>query len=268
MKQIFPLSHKDAHKLAHTAIEAGQIILHVKRQGIETHYKNDQSPVTLADQLAEKKILETLSHICPSIPIVAEEQKAAGYQTDTSVSDYCFYVDALDGTKEFIKGGSDYTVNIGLIYQNQPIFGIIYVPETDTLYQGHVIDGICKKVLNASKASAQSITLPPAKAKKTEQQAPLRIVASRSHRTPETEAFLANYSGAEIISVGSSLKFCLLAEDKADLYPRMGPTSEWDTAAGDAILRAAGGHVTNPDGSTFFYGKENHLNGNFIAYRY
>jgi len=222
-------------------------------------YKSDSSPVTEADKAAEALILAALRAAAPGIPVVAEEETAAGRVPD--VGETFFLVDPLDGTKEFIKRGTDFTVNIGLIEDGVPTMGAVYAPARGTLYWG---DCKSKQAWRASqpphapRGSAESISV-----RKPRQ--PPCAVASKSHNTPDTEAWLANAGVKDRVSIGSSLKFVLVASGDADVYPRPAPTMEWDTAAGDAVLRAAGGRVFDLDGQPLLYGKEKFFNPGFVA---
>jgi 3'(2'), 5'-bisphosphate nucleotidase len=228
------------------AIEAGAMILAIRQRGLSVVKKADLSPVTDADHAAEKLITERMSRAAPGVPMVGEE---AVYEGRVPLTDDVFFlVDPLDGTREFVAGGNDFTVNIGLIRDGAPSLGVIYLPASGRLFAGAVGDG-------AWRATAASSGLTERKSIHT-RPAPraVDIVASRSHRTPETEAFIARYKVGQVVHRGSSLKFCAVAEGKADLYPRMGTTMQWDTAAGDAILRAAGGRVVTLDGRPLTYG--------------
>lgn len=234
--------------LERIAIDAGEAILGVYEAGPNVCYKDDQSPVTEADERAEAIILERLSRLFPRVPVIAEEAVACGNAPDIRGGSF-FLVDPLDGTKEFINRRNDFTVNIALIERDVPIAGIVYAPAQRCAY---VADG----------GGAEKLILD--QAFKIEQRqairarmrgAALTAVASRSHNSPETEAFLVGHGVTDYTAVGSSLKFCLLAEGKADVYPRFGRTMEWDTAAGDAVLKAAGGSVVRLDGSRLLYGK-------------
>jgi 3'(2'), 5'-bisphosphate nucleotidase len=222
-------------------------------------YKSDSSPVTEADKAAEVVILAALRAAQPDIPVVAEEEAAAGRVPDVGAA--FFLVDPLDGTKEFIKRGTDFTVNIGLIENGVPTMGAVYAPARSTLYWG---DCVSKQAWRASQ--------PPHAGRGTAE--PIRVrtprdppcaVASKSHNTPETEAWLANAGVKDRVSIGSSLKFVLVASGDADVYPRPAPTMEWDTAAGDAVLRAAGGRVVDLDGQPLLYGKKKFFNPGFVA---
>ena len=234
--------------------EAGEAIRAVRRRGFAVERKGDASPVTEADRTAEAIILKALALHAPGIPVIAEEEVAAGRVPD--VGSRFFLVDPLDGTREFVRGGDDYTVNIGLVVDGTPVFGLVLAPE-----QGHLWAGV---------AGGEAWAEDPAGARRALQvrppSNPLVVVASKSHMNQATRDFLAaELPEAELVSVGSSLKFCLLAEGAADYYPRLSPTSEWDTAAGHAVLLAAGGRVDSPNGSPLTYGKPGFLNPGFAA---
>ncbi|MDX0641979.1 3'(2'),5'-bisphosphate nucleotidase CysQ [Sinorhizobium medicae] len=249
----------------HIALEAGAAILEVYDAGPEVCYKDDQSPVTEADERAEAIILERLAVAFPGIPVVAEESVCSGRVPDISGGSF-FLVDPLDGTKEFINRRSDFTVNIALIKGNVPVAGIVYAPAQRCAY---VADGGRAEKLLLDKLWALEHRQP---IRVRMRGAELTAVSSRSHNSSETEAFLTGHGVMNYASVGSSLKFCLLAEGKADVYPRFGRTMEWDTAAGDAVLRAAGGSVVRLDGSRLLYGKtmqdedSDFANPHFIAW--
>ena len=217
--------------------------------------KLDSSPVTAADIAAEAIIVDGLKKYFPQIPIIAEEQHAAGLQI--AIADTFFLVDPLDGTKEFISRNGDFTVNIGLIKNGQPICGVVFAPAIGEIYAS-------EPGVGAFKAKLPELTFAPIITRICPAGGPV-ILASRSHRDAETEAYIATQKPASIVNAGSSLKFCRIAEGMADLYPRFGRTMEWDTAAGHAVLAAAGGSVTKPDGSPLAYGKQGFANGPFIA---
>lgn len=247
------------------ALAAGKEILDVYNAGPNVTLKNDASPVTEADERAEAIILEGLSKAFPDIPVVAEESVAAGRVPDVEGKSF-FLVDPLDGTKEFINKRDDFTVNIALIKEGVPVAGIVYAPAKGAAWTGG--DGKIEKILVDSDFNVTSRKEIGCRAPAAE----LTAVASRSHNSPETEAFLAEKGITSTKSVGSSLKFCLVAEGEADVYPRFGRTMEWDTAAGDAVLRAAGGMTVDLDGNPFRYGKtrqahdSDFANGHFIAW--
>ncbi len=234
-------------RLVESAIEAGVLILAVRRRGLSVERKADLSPVTEADRAAEAEILKCLDEVAPGIPVVAEEAVAAGRIPE--VGDEFFLVDPLDGTKEFVKGGDDFTVNIGLIRNGVPVLGIVLAPATGDLYVGIAGEGAWKAKVAAGKIGPRhKVSIRPAP------DGPILVVASKSHRTPETDDFIFKFNVGNLVSAGSSLKFCLVAAGEADLYPRMGTTMQWDTAAGDAVVRAAGGSVVTLDGKPLPYG--------------
>lgn len=253
-------------RLSDLAAAAAREIQQVASAGIEVAEKADASPVTEADQRAEAVILDGLRQSWPDVPVVAEEAVAAGLVPETAGA--CFFlVDPLDGTKEFVNRRTDYTVNIALVCGGVPVAGVVWAPARGVAYRGASLDGGNTAEKAAIDPQCAALDWHPIAMRQPGAQ-PV-IVASRSHMTPETEAFLARFPEAECISVGSSLKFCLVAEGSADLYPRFGPTMEWDTAAGDAVLRAAGGMTRTLDGNDFLYGKRGgareFLNPHFIA---
>ena len=246
--------------LVEAAVEAGQVAARIYHGGFEVTVKADATPVTDADHAAEAVILRHLAQHLPHIPVVAEEQAAAGVIPVTGTE--FFLVDPLDGTKEFINRSGDFTVNIALVSAGRPVLGVVYAPATGRLFAGDVIAGHAwraQREPGTQGSAPEAIRVRPVPA------AGVTAVASRSHRTPETDAYLAGYTVAELTSVGSSLKFCLVAEGAADLYPRLGPTMEWDTAAGHAVLAAAGGSVVAPDGAALAYGKPGFRNSWFVA---
>jgi 3'(2'), 5'-bisphosphate nucleotidase len=242
-----PANAELVDRLVAAALEAGGLILEVRKRGHAVQRKSDLSPVTEADHAAEAAILKHLADVAPDLPVIAEEAVAAGRVPD--VGREFFLVDPLDGTKEFIKGGDDFTVNIGLIRDGVPVLGVVYAPATADLYAGVMGEGAWKiSVADGRPGARAAIKVGPAA------KSPIRVVASKSHRTPETDAFIARYEVGKLVSAGSSLKFCLVAAGEADLYPRLGTTMQWDTAAGDAVVRAAGGKVVTLDGAPLPYG--------------
>ena len=243
------------------ALEAGRAAHDIYHGAFEVQAKADESPVTTADHVAEEIILRHLARHAPNIPVVAEEQAAGG--NIPAVADEFFLVDPLDGTKEFIRRRGDFTVNIALIRAQVPALGVVYAPATGQLFAADV--GAARAVrAGVDPADPVAAGLQPIHVRAVPG-AGLTAVASRSHRTPETDAYLARYAIAEVVAVGSSLKFCLLAAGEADLYPRLGPTMEWDTAAGHAVLSAAGGQVAARDGLPLRYGKPQFRNPWFVA---
>lgn len=238
--------------LAALALEAGRAILDVRAAGAEAEWKADGSPVTEADARAEAIILAGLERAAPGVPVVAEESVAAG-RVPAAARQF-FLVDPLDGTKEFLRAGDDnrgeFTVNIALVRDGAPIAGVVHAPAIDRLWAAGPGGAWAADVDADGRLGAPApIAVRPRATDRCV------AVASRSHRTPETDAYLALYPVTDFRSAGSSLKFCLVAEGAADLYPRLGRTMEWDTAAGDAVLRAAGGLTTTLDGAPLVYGK-------------
>ena len=244
-------------EIAEAAREAGEAILEVVRRGFDVESKQDSSPVTEADRAAELVILAALARVAPGIPVIAEEEVAAG--RIPAHDDIYFLVDPLDGTKEFVRGGDDYTVNIGLIERGQPKLGVVFAPATQRLHGGCVgVDAGCGAWLDEGAGRTAIRT--------RERGDPVTAVASKSHLNQATIDYLEAAVGkCGYVSVGSSLKFCIVAEGKADIYPRAAPTSEWDTAAGHAVLLAAGGLVDGTDGEALRYGKRAFLNRAFVA---
>ena len=234
--------------LEELALSAGRAILKIRDEGVSVDIKADASPVTRADREAERIILEGLTRHFPAVPIVAEEEASAGRLPET-LGEAFFLVDPLDGTKEFVKGNTDFTVNIALIRRGAPEIGVVHAPARGVLYSG------CHEGASSIDISSEGVPAGRRPIAVRSPSTPLTVVASRSHRTRETDDYLAKCPGAEVLSVGSSLKFCMLAAGMADLYPRFGRTMEWDTAAGDAILRASGGVTNTVDGKPLVYGK-------------
>lgn len=235
------------------AREAGEAIMGVYATDFAVVRKGDDSPVTEADQKAEALILPGLRRLTPTIPIVAEEEAAAGRIPE--VGDTFWLVDPLDGTKEFIKKNGEFTVNIGLIAGGKPVAGVVFAPALGILWSG-----AADQAFREDAAGRRAIAC-----RKVPDHGAV-VLDSRSHRAPERlTAFLAELPGAVIENAGSSLKFCKVADASADFYPRFGPTSEWDVAAGHAVLAAAGGEVVTFDGKPFAYGKPGFRNADFLA---
>jgi len=237
---------------------AGAKIMEIYATDFEARSKDDSSPVTDADEAAEAIILKALAELAPDIPVVAEESAAAGNIPDVSSGSF-WLVDPLDGTKEFLKRNGEFTVNIALIEDGAPVMGVVFLPAKETMYSGIVGHGAQKQVGSGNK---ETIRVRPAPDEG------LTVVGSRSHGDPaEMEKFLAGRKVADIKPAGSSLKFCLVAEGEADVYPRLGRTMEWDVAAGHAVLSAAGGTVTLTDGTPFGYAKNAIFeNPHFVAW--
>jgi len=256
-----------ADELLGAALEAGAAIMAHRRRGFSVEAKADASPVTAADREAEEIILDALSRCAPGVPVIAEEAASRGEAP--SVADAFFLVDPLDGTREFVAGGKDFTVNIGLIAGGVPRFGLIYAPALEQLYltPGPSQAAELRIAPDARPAGLADVTLTPIRTREPDPDR-LVAVASRSHRTPENDRFVADARIASCRSIGSSLKFCLVARGEADIYPRFGATSEWDTAAGHAIVLAAGGLVTAIGGGDLPYGKAatGYVNPSFVVW--
>lgn len=237
------------------AIAAADVIMEVYSQPFSADAKSDGSPVTVADQRAEAVILEFLEET--GIPVLGEESVAAG--TIPRIGHSLFVVDPLDGTKEFIKRNGEFTVNIALCAESRPIYGVVLAPATGAIYWGNLDGAWAGRVEGGKIVGERPI--------RVANDGPVRIVASRSHGHAALARLCDNLNVAEDVSVGSSLKFCLLADGKAQLYPRFTPTSEWDTAAGQAVLEAAGGVVLNLDGTplTCGHADKSFLNAFFVA---
>ncbi|WP_019960991.1 3'(2'),5'-bisphosphate nucleotidase CysQ [Woodsholea maritima] len=246
---------------ARICLSAGPAVMEVYHSDFTPEQKADKSPVTLADQRAEAIILDALQAGLPDIPVLAEESFAAGLRPDID-GDFIL-VDPVDGTKEFINKRDEFTINIAYIRDRHPLAGAVYAPAKARLYWG----GEAAYALDI--APGESFSLGNAERLHTQKGKAGAMIAvmSRSHADEETLNFAKQAGVSDTVSAGSSLKFCLLAEGKAHLYPRFGPTMEWDTAAGHGVLNAAGGSVTNPDGTPFLYGKTDagYLNAAFIA---
>lgn len=253
--------------VAAVAQRAGAVIMPYYGSELHIEEKVDQSPVTAADKAAEAVILEALAILRPDIPVVAEELASEGKLPD--IGPVFFLVDPLDGTREFIGKREEFTVNIALIVDGSPYLGVVYAPALGALY---VTLGEAQAFeTNVASSDAlddlSHLTFNEIHTRKPDLQA-LTVVASRSHMDEKTEQFLSNYNVAEKKPAGSSIKFCRVASGDADLYPRFGRTMEWDTAAGHAVLKAAGGTVTGTDGEAFIYGKvdEGYANPGFICW--
>lgn len=233
--------------LEELALAAGEEIFAVVREGICAEVKADATPVTEADRRSEAVILAGLASAFPDIPVIAEEEAAEGR---LPLCGNCFFlVDPLDGTREFVAGRNDYTINIALIEDGVPVAGIVYAPARGIAWTG-VEDRAEKLTIETSAIVSRSLL-----GRKSAEGA-LRVVASKSHLSEETAQFIDGLpQPAATVSVGSSIKFCYLAEGSADLYPRFSRTMEWDTAAGDAVLRAAGGSTLVAGGLPLTYGK-------------
>ena len=266
--------------LREIAIRAGREVLAVYRSDFSVLAKTDASPVTEADTRAERVILDGLAQCAPHVAVVAEESVAAGHVPEIDGRPF-FLVDPLDGTKEFISRNGEFTVNIALIEDGAPTAGVVHLPALDETFwtagdgaawraRGGGAGGVGGTAgagghAGIGAAAGAGVT---GGAERIACRAPgdaLVVVASRSHRDPETDRYLERFEIAEIVSAGSSLKFCRVAEGAADLYPRLGRTMEWDVAAGHAILSAAGGSVETLEGAPLTYGKPGFDNPHFVA---
>ena len=247
-----------AGSVAAIARAAGQEILELYAQdGSARTLKEDDSPLTAADLRSHRLIVRALAALTPGVPVLSEEA-ARPPRAERARWTRHWLVDPLDGTREFLARNGEFTVNIALIESQAPVLGVVHVPVSDTLYQGVPGEGAWRQV---GRAPAQTVHVAAHAAD------PVRVLGSRSHRGDSLAGFLARLGAHELKAVGSSLKFCLLAEGAADVYPRLGPTSEWDTAAGHAVLAAAGGAVVELDGQPLRYnGREDLLNPPFVAY--
>ena len=259
MKRASPQAAALMPELEAVVRHAGELILQVYGTAFDVHYKGDTSPVTEADERAEACITTALRSLDPSTPVVAEEAAARGQSP--AASSRCWLVDPLDGTREFVARNGEFTVNVALIEDGEPVLGLVYAPVLDHLYGGLVGQGAWlvergqRRAIRCRNLQAHAATL----------------ACSRSHGD---EAALQHWlqlqqpplQVAQRMAIGSSLKFGLLAAGQADVYPRLGPTMEWDTAAGHAVLRAAGGDVLNLQGLPLRYGRPGHRNPHFVAW--
>jgi 3'(2'), 5'-bisphosphate nucleotidase len=238
--------------LCEIAARAGEIVMRHYDSGTVANWKkDDHSPCTAADQDAERFILAELAKTAPGIPVVAEEQAADG--STPNIGSHFFLVDPLDGTKEFLNRNGEFTVNIAEIESSVPVRGVVYAPAKHRLFVGEAPGGAYELQLHSG-AALDWPKARPIHVRKPDASGMI-AVASRSHRDSKTDEYLAHYNVKDFVTAGSSLKFCLVAAGEADIYPRHGRTMEWDTAAGHAVLVAAGGSVTKLDGAPFLYGK-------------
>ncbi len=239
------------------ARQAGRRILDIYESDYAVEQKDDESPLTEADLAAHKTIVEGLSKLTPEWPILSEESSNIPFSERSGWSQY-WLVDPLDGTKEFISRNGEFTVNIALIREHEAVLGVVHVPVQDIDYYGEESTGA---FVQYPGCAPQPIRVGPFTSGSA------RVVGSRSHRGNSLDNFLAKLGEHELVSMGSSLKICLVAEGKADVYPRLGPTSEWDTAAAHAVVTCAGGNVVDVDGSPLRYNtKDEFLNPFFIVY--
>ncbi|WP_082232896.1 3'(2'),5'-bisphosphate nucleotidase CysQ [Halobacillus massiliensis] len=256
-------------EIIQAAIEAGKEIMAIYETDFEVEYKEDESPLTIADQRSHEVIKQSLEENYPDIPILSEEGRHLTYEERKQWKEF-WLVDPIDGTKEFIKKNGEFTVNIALIRDGKPVKGVVYAPALDDLYVAEEGKGAYKvsSVLSNTRKdyslNAESLPLEKPNSHVA------KVVASRSHMSDETKAFIEDledkYEKVETISAGSSLKLCLVAEGKADFYPRYAPTMEWDTGAGQAIVEASGGKVkVSGENTSLTYNKKNLINPWFLA---
>jgi 3'(2'), 5'-bisphosphate nucleotidase len=239
------------------ATMAGNRILEIYNTDFEVETKDDQSPLTAADKASHVTIIEALAELTPEIPILSEESTAIPWEERSKWPQY-WLIDPLDGTKEFIKKNGEFTVNIALIQGNQAVLGVVYVPVTNRCFYGFQGGGSFE--LTPEGEAKEIAVASPA-------QNPVRVVGSRSHRGELVDAYLAKLGDHVMVPMGSSLKLCLIATGEADIYPRLGLTSEWDTAAAQAVVECAGGKVVQLDGNPIMYNaKEDILNPHFLVF--
>ena len=243
----------DIEKIKNIALEASVVIMEIYNKDFQVEYKDDKSPLTEADLKSNEIICNSLKKLYPNIPIMSEENKQTPYEQRKDW-EYYFCVDPIDGTKEFIKKNGEFTINIALIYNKEPVLGVVYAPAISTMYSAKKGEGAFKN----------DIKLP---IKRDDEK--YIIVASKSHMSEETQVYIDSINtvkNKELISMGSSLKLCLVADGSADCYPRVAPTMEWDTAAADAIVRECGKmtyqfEIKEP----MVYNKKDLLNPNFLV---
>ncbi|GAA0568352.1 3'(2'),5'-bisphosphate nucleotidase CysQ [Rhizomicrobium electricum] len=247
--------------LASIAYDAGAIVLAHYTDEITATRKQDNSPVTAADVEAERFILKRLAQLAPGVPIVAEEEVAAG--RIPKVGKRFFLVDPLDGTKEFVSKNGEFTVNIAEIVEGKPVRGVVYAPAKERIFFGETLSGAF--AMTAAPGGAPDFAAAHAIEARPAPKDGLTVAISRTHNDKKSEEYLAAYPVKNFIVAGSSLKFCLIAAGEADIYPRHGRTMEWDTAAGHAVLAAAGGSLTTMEGRPFMYGKAGFANPHFVA---
>lgn len=236
------------------ADEASEKVLHIYQSDFKVNYKEDHSPITAADIASHDIIVKGLRQISRDIPILSEEGAEIPWEERKKWRRF-WLIDPIDGTKDFTQRTGEFTVNIAMIEDGEPVMGVVTAPALKEAFWGIKGEG----------AHMRDRTGRVHRIRVAEPKDALRVVASKNHLNEETRAFIEALGSHETVQAGSSLKFCRIAEGHADIYPRMGPTSEWDTAAAHAVLVAAGGKVQTPEGQPLVYGKENILNPNFIA---
>lgn len=255
---MIPLDDKLMEGLLRAADEAGDAIMQVYASGdIGLSVKDDDSPLTLADTRSHELITTSLSTLAPGVPVISEEGELPPYESRRGWDEF-FLLDPLDGTKEFVGRNGEFTVNIALVRAGRPVLGVVYVPVRRLMYYARRGAGAWRVTKGSSPERIRVSAREPARG--------YVVAASRSHGSAELEKYLGRLDVAERVSRGSSLKFCLVAEGAADIYPRLGPTWEWDTAAGHAVLAEAGGGVVEPGGDELSYNKSSLKHVGFIAY--
>jgi 3'(2'), 5'-bisphosphate nucleotidase len=250
------IDEADLRRLVAAARQAGQAIMKVYAQDFEVEYKADESPLTEADRASQAVLAGALAEHFPDVPVLSEEGAEIPWE-DRRGWERFWCVDPLDGTKEFVKRNGEFCICIGFVVGVTPVFGLVHAPVLDATYYGG-------QGLGAFKAEGQGDFAPIQVAGKGES-APLRAVGSRSHPSADLQKFLEQWNVVEQVPAGSALKFCRVAEGTVDLYARLNPTMEWDTAAGQAIVQAAGGTMTDLDGNPFLYNKKSLRNGGFVV---
>lgn len=243
-----------AQQILRIAEEASVEVLKIYQTDFEVNFKADESPITAADLAAQKVINQALVELSPDIPVLSEEAAAIPWSTRRHWHRF-WLVDPIDGTRDFTQRSGEFTVNIALIEHGEPVLGVVTAPALGEAFWGVKGEGAWKREADG-RVRRLSVVVPPARK---------RVVASKNHLNDDTRAFIESLGDHELVQAGSSLKFCRIAEGRADIYPRLGPTCEWDTGAAHAVLSAAGGKVTRLDGSPLRYGKEDVLNPHFIA---
>ncbi len=251
---------KISQTICQTARKAGEAIMaiYAEPDKIDVQHKSDASPITRADQASNTIICADLEAMTPRFPIISEENKAIPYATRQHF-EYCWMVDPLDGTKEFIKRNGEFTVNIALIHHHRPLLSVVYVPETGELFRAIRGQGAFMQNAAGEEQALRAASFRP-------EDTALKIVCSRSHLNADTQAFVERYTLPELVARGSSLKFTSIARGQAHLYPRLAPTMEWDTAAAELVLEEAGGKVlVHATGQPMQYNKADLLNPYFVA---
>jgi len=243
-------------KIKDISIDAGKNILDIYNSGYSVEHKDDRSPLTEADMISHNIICKHLAEITPDIPVLSEESSHIPYEKRQTWQRY-WLVDPLDGTREFIKRNGEFTVNIALVENHNPVLGVVHVPVNDVTYFAYDSGGACKQVNDQAPGKITTRKTNPSK---------ITVTGSRSHGSARQQAFIKKLGDVEVFAIGSSLKFCMVAEGRVDIYPRFGPTSEWDTAAAQCIVEEAGGLVVDEKFKSIRYNsKESLLNPGFLV---